>query len=198
MNKFGANWGRYRLLCEVLLWRHGYGWILLAAGVLLALIVQFVVLPHQLQAQQAASAKWAQLQQAQRSRDISLQTPVPPSREEAILAQLLDVGIAEAAVSDVLRSIARIAQRNGVFLSQSEFQNGAEGHAGLRQLQVTLPLHASYPQIKRFVEQVLLEFPGISVDDLVLKRESVAQHEVEVRVKLSLWIQPSKLPKAVP
>jgi len=193
-----SNVGRYRLYCEVLLWRHGYCWAVFALAVVLTMITQLCVLPHQLHEQGLASGRFAKLQQAELSRDKRLSAPAQPSHEDAILNQLLEVSFAEAGVSDILRSIARIAQRNDVFLSQSEFQNSAEGHGGLSRLQVTLPLRASYPQLKRFVEQVLLEYPGTSVDELVLRRESVAQNQVEVRVKLSLWIQPGKLVKAGP
>jgi hypothetical protein len=198
VNKARNTMGRYRLHSEVLLWRHGYGWVLLALVLLMVLIAQLFVLPHQLHSQRVASAQLAQLRQAELTRDKGLHTPAQPSREAEILDQLVQVSFSEAGVSDILRSIARIAQRNGVVLSQSEFQNSAEGHGGLSRLQVTLPLRASYPQLKRFVEKVLLEHSGISVDELVLKRESVAQNQVEIRVKLSLWIQPGKRPKAGP
>jgi hypothetical protein len=197
VSKVRNTMGHYRLLSEVLLWRHGYGWVLLALVLLMTLIAQLFVLPHQLHSQMVASARLAQLRQTELSRDKGLHSLAQPSREAEILDQLVQVSFFEAGVSDSLRSIARIAQSNGVFLSQSEFQNSAEGHGGLSRLQVTLPLRASYPRLKRFVEQVLLEHPGISVDELVLKRESVAQNQVEIRVKLSLWIQPGKHPKAV-
>jgi len=196
VNKVRNTMGRYRLLSEVLLWRHGYGWVLTALVLLIALIAQLFVLPNQLLSQRVASTQLAQLRQIELSRDNDLHTLAQPTREGEILDQLWDVSFSESEVSDILRSVARIAQSNGVFLSQSEFQNSAEGHGGLSRLQVTLPLRASYPQLKKFVEQVLLEYPGISVDELVLKRESVAQNQVEIRVKLSLWIQPGKHQKA--
>ena len=166
--------------------------------VVLTLIAQLYVLPHQFQEQRLASGRFEKLQQAELSRDKRLSAPAQPSHEDAVLNQLFEVSFSETGVSDILRSVGRIAQRNGVVLSQSEYQNSAEGHGGLSRLQVTMPLRASYPQLKKFVEQVLLEYPGISVDELVLKRESVAQNQVEVRVKLSLWIQPGKLLKAGP
>jgi Type II secretion system (T2SS), protein M subtype b len=182
--------GRYRLLCQVLIWRHGYSLALLALIVLVVLIAHMLVLPHQLHAQRVANEQLVQLRLAELRRDNSLSTLVQPSKDDEILDKLLDVSFSETGVTDILRSIVRIAQGNGVSLSQSEFHNSAQGHGGLSQLQVTLPVRASYPQLKKFVKQVLLEYPGISVDELVLKRASVAQNELEIRVKLSLWIKP--------
>ena len=121
--------------------------------------------------------------------------PVRPSAADEVLDQLLAVAYAEEQVSDILRRIAKTAQSNGVFLSQSDFQTSTDRHGGLTQLQVTLPVKASYLQMKGFVEQVLLQNPGVSLDELVLKRDSVAQNQVEVNAKLSLWILPVKPPK---
>ena len=180
----------HRLRLEVLLWRYGFGWAVLSVLAILFLAGQFVVLPNLAQQldSQRKELQQLQLEQSNLSRTIAL--PVKPSGNKKILDQLSSVSIPEAEFTDVLRKIATMAERNGVVLSQSDYQNSSKGHGGLNRLQVTLPLRASYPQLKQFIEQVLFEFPGVSLDDLVLKRESVAQNQVEIRIKLSLWIQP--------
>ena len=121
-----------------------------------------------------------------------------PSTEELLLTQLAQTSYAESQLSDLLRQIAQLAKAKGLLIAQSEFQSSNEGHGGLRQQQVTLPVRAGYPQLRQFVEELLLKFPGLSVDQLVLKRETVAQDRADVRLRLSLWIDPGKSSEAAP
>lgn len=166
------------------------GWLLLAVLVILLLTAQLLMLPKLTQQVDSHRKQLQQLQLEQSNLSRVIAVPLKPTGDNKILDQLSSVSIPEAEFSDVLRKIATMAERNGVVLSQSDYQNSTKGHGGLNRLQVTLPLRASYPQLKQFIEQVLFEFPGVSLDDLVLKRESVAQNQVEIRIKLSLWIQP--------
>ena len=198
MIQFGVSPGRLRLQCEVLLWRHGYCWALLLVALILVLAGQFLVLPHQKSSELQTQQQLLALEQGQAEKEMRGRLPVRPSAEDEVLDQLLAVAYPEEQVSDILRRIAKTAQSNGVFLSQSDFQTSADRHGGLTQLQVTLPVKASYPQMKGFVEQVLLQNPGVSLDELILKRDSVAQNQVEVSAKLSLWILPGKPLKAMP
>jgi hypothetical protein len=180
----------FRLRLEVLVWRHGWGWLLLAVLAILFLTAELLVLPKLTQQVESHRKQLQQLQLEQSNLSRTIDAPFKPTGDKKILDQLSSVSIPESEVSEVLRKIAAMAERNGVVLSQSDYQNSSKGHGGLNRLQVTLPLRASYPQLKQFIEQVLFEFPGVSLDDLVLKRESVSQNQVEIRIKLSLWIQP--------
>lgn len=191
MNKASStHTSQIRLIFEVKLWRYGYGWLVLAILTMLLLTSQFFLLPNLKQERSLVRKQLQQLQLEQESLSRNTPPPVPVSQNKKILNQLYSVSISEADFSKVLRRIAEMAQYHGVGMSQSEYQSSTKGHGGLKRLQVTLPLRTSYPQLKQFIEQVLFEFPGVSLDELVLKRESVAQNQAEVRVKLSLWIQP--------
>jgi hypothetical protein len=195
VTELGLHLGKLRLQCEVLLWRHGYGWALLFVALVAVLLGQFVVLPHQktmeLHTQQQLRALLVeQAEKAQRDRG-----PVQPSAQAQALDQLLAVAFAEDEVGEILRRIVKTAQTHGVYLSQSDFQTHADGHGGLHQLQLSLPVQASYVQTKGFVHDVLRQLPGVSLDELVLKRDSVAQNQAEVRAKLSLWNLPGTPPE---
>jgi hypothetical protein len=101
--------------------------------------------------------------------------------------------ISEIELSAKVRQIVALAKSHGVVLTQSEFQTITEGHGGLRQVQITLPVRASYPQLRAFVETVLRQLPMVSVDQIALKREAIVQASVEVRLKLSVWVDPRKV-----
>jgi Tfp pilus assembly protein PilO len=100
--------------------------------------------------------------------------------------------VSEAELSNIVRQITAIAKTQGLVLTQSEFQTSNEGHGGLRQVQITLPVRANYAQVRSFAEAALRQLPMVSVDQIGIKRETIAQASVEVRLKLSVWVDPRK------
>ncbi|QKO21082.1 GspMb/PilO family protein [Rhodoferax sp. BAB1] len=183
--------GLGRLWLEILLWRHGLIWPGVLVLLVAALALWLVLLPGG--AQQLAQAR-AELQRLQSGQLVlALSTAERTGQEDAVLVAALDrVALSEQEVSEVLRRLGRIAQSKGLTLTETDFQATGEGLGGLRRLQLTLPLRAAYPQVRQFVEAVLLEFPGVSVDQMLLKRESVGQRQGEIRLRLSIWTNPAK------
>lgn len=186
---FGAQ---PRVQLEVALWRYGWIWLLTGMAALIAL---------------PAGAWWSQAQQrelktarstleqarVEQAKGRLLSMPALPSgSDDAVLSQLDQSIYADTALSSVLRSLAQIAKAQGLTLVQSDFQTLGDSHGGLRQVQLTLPVNAAYPQLRRFVEEVLRQLHGVSVDHLGLKRETVSQGQIEARLKLSVWIDPFK------
>lgn len=190
-----ADW---RLRLEIALWRYGLIWVLAAVLVLLALTLRAVVLPNAQAALDDAQAQWTQVRAQQVRQQGVVSAAVQPTTDDSVVADLVQASYAQAEVSEVLRRVAKIAHDQGLALAQSEYQSGTEGHGGLRQMQVTLPLRASYPQVRQFIEAVLRELPGVSVDQLLLKRETVAQSQAEIRLRLSLWVNPAKTRQVKP
>lgn len=187
-----------RLQAEIVLWRYGWIWPLVICAALLVLFLKVAWGPHQQRSLRLADTEVTQLRIEQKRRLSGVVALAQPSTEELLLTQLAQTSYAESQLSDLLRQIAQLAKAKGLLIAQSEFQSSNEGHGGLRQQLVTLPVRASYPQLRQFVEELLLKFPGLSVDQLVLKRETVAQDRADVRLRLSLWINPGKSSEAVP
>lgn len=183
--------GHGRLWLEILLWRHGLIWPGVLVLLVAALALWLVLLPGG--AQQLAQAR-AELQRLQSGQVVLALSPAERTGQEdaALVAALDRVALSEQEVSEVLRRLGRIAQSKGLTLTETDFQATGEGLGGLRRLQLTLPLRAAYPQVRQFVEAVLLEFPGVSVDQMLLKRESVGQRQGEIRLRLSIWTNPAK------
>lgn len=183
--------GHGRLWLEILLWRHGLIWPGVLVLLVAALALWLVLLPGG--AQQLAQAR-ADLQRLQSGQVVLALSPAERAGQEdaALVAELDRVALPEQEVSEVLRRLGRIAQSKGLTLTETDFQATGEGLGGLRRLQLTLPLRAAYPQVRQFVEAVLLEFPGVSVDQMLLKRESVGQRQGEIRLRLSIWTNPAK------
>lgn len=182
-----------RLQLEVALWRSGWVWLVIAVMAVAAFAGWAWWLPeqHSNLASLQASIKQARIDQNRR-REAPVNAP-GITGDEAVLAELQRIGYAETELTDVLRAISTLAKAQGIVLGQSAFQTITEQHGGLRQVQITLPMAATYPQLRRFAEAVLRQFPGVSVDQFGLRREAVAQGQAEARIKLSVWVDPHKV-----
>lgn len=183
--------GHWRLRLEILLWRHGLVWLGVLGLVVAALALWLVLLPGGAQVLAQTRAELHTLESGQAVRVVSPSERVG-QQDAALVAELDRVALPEHEVSEVLRRLGRIAQSKGLTLTETDFQATGEGLGGLRRLQLTLPLRAGYPQVRQFVEAVLLEFPGVSVDQMLLKRDSVGQRQGEIRLRLSIWTNPAK------
>lgn len=182
-----------RLQLEVALWRNGWVWLLIAAMAVAALTGWLWWWPEQ---QRNLASLQMSVEQARvdQSRHRAAPPPSPGiTGDDAVLADLQRIGYAETELTDVLRAISILAKAQGISLGQSAFQTSVEQHGGLRQVQITLPMTATYPQLRRFAETVLRQLPGVSVDQFGLKREAVAQGQAEARLKLSVWVDPYKV-----
>lgn len=191
MKQGGMKRGQARLWLEILLWRHGLVWPGVLALLVAVLALWLVLLPSG--AQRLVQAQ-AEVQRLRSGQTVLALSPAERAGQEdaALVAELDRVALSEQEVSEVLRRLGRIAQSKGLTLTETDFQATGEGLGGLRRLQLTLPLRAAYPQVRQFLEAVLLEFPGVSVDQMLLKRESVGQRQGEIRLRLSIWTNPAK------
>jgi Tfp pilus assembly protein PilO len=186
--------GLWRTRADIGVWRHGWIWPLVIALGILVLALRYLWWPQQQLALHASQANLTTTQQ----RLLKLNTTPPPpivapvSDAQTAWASLDGHTVSDVELSAVVRRITTLANTQGLVLAQSEFQNSNDGHGGLRQVQITLPVRASYPQVRVFVETILRQLPMVSVDQLAMKRESVALAQVEVRLKLSVWVNPLK------
>jgi hypothetical protein len=53
---------------------------------------------------------------------------------------------------------------------------------------VTLPIQATYPQIRRFVASLLNEIPVLAVDSVALERKQPTDRQVDAQLKLTLFL----------
>ena len=196
--KFADRLRHARLYVEVFAWRHGWYWLLLVLLFVSLALVQFIVLPRQRVLQLETYAQWTLLNRNLANQESEVGRKSPSLSDGDNLDQLLAIVYSEQQVSEVLRSVNQIAKRNAVQIDQSEFQTTATGYGGLRRIQVSLPINASYPRFKGFVKDVLRTHSGVSFDEVSLKRESVGQSDIEIRVKMSLWLSPATSAKVIP
>jgi len=58
-------------------------------------------------------------------------------------------------------------------------------------VRMTFPVHARYPDIRRFVDTTLATLPGAAVDGLRLERKDVAAAEIDADIRFALYLRRS-------
>ena len=174
-----------RTTIEIALWRHGWAWPLAAIAALSAVAAYVLVLQPGLQLHQAAQAELAQEQKQTSSPNGPEAQPQDGQHRlqalQAVLRPSADTG-------ELVRKMAVLAQAEQINLAQGEYQQQLNAATGLTRVQISQPVRASYPQLRRYIEAVLLAMPNASLDQVVARRDNVGQAEVEARLKWSLWI----------
>jgi Tfp pilus assembly protein PilO len=192
-NRFQKYW----VQLQISIWRQG--WVVLLLILLLAcvLCLKFVFNP-QLNAQLVADKNSLKIEQNKHQKLIitlpTALTRIDPELTSELnnLKKLNERVYAQKDVGNLLQLIAQIAKSKNVSLVQSEIQTIKEGHGGLQQLQVTLPVRTGYIEMRQFIKAVLRQMNGVSVDQVNIKRDNVSQDQFEASIKLSLWIDVNK------
>jgi Tfp pilus assembly protein PilO len=188
---------KYWVQLQISIWRQG--WIVLLLMLLLACVfcLKFVFNPQQ-NAQLVADKNVLKIEKNNHQKLINT-SPTALTRIDSVvtselknLKQLNERVYAQKDVGTLLQLIAQIAKSKNVSLVQSEIQTIKEGHGGLQQLQVTLPVRTGYIDMRQFIQEVLRQLNGVSVDQINIKRDNVSQDQFEARIKLSLWIDVNK------
>lgn len=184
------SWAPHRTRLQIGLWRHG--WIgLVAVGLLCTVLGMQWLFVRPLERQQAEVELQLGRERAatvQRFEvDSATEAKVDQHAWQALQAVLVD----EARVPTVLNEVLGLAKASALKIQQSEFQTSRQGYAGLHRVQVTWPVRGRYSALREFVERVLRQQPGVSLDEWSLARAAVEQGEVETRMRFSIWVRPA-------
>jgi hypothetical protein len=92
---------------------------------------------------------------------------------------------------DAARLVLRIhelAREQDLALDTGEYAMTRDPELRMLRYQVQLPLKGAYPKVRRFLARVLEEMPGVALDEISMRRETVGSAVVETRVKLTLYL----------
>jgi Tfp pilus assembly protein PilO len=92
------------------------------------------------------------------------------------------------ALPDVMARIEKAAQEHDLVLQKGEYRFGREPEFRLARYQMTLPVRGSYADVRGFVNDVLDTVPAMALEELVLKRETVDDPELEAEVRFLLYL----------
>jgi hypothetical protein len=175
-----------RATIEIAFWRHGWAWPLAAITALSAVAAYVTVLRPGQQLQRTAEIELEQ-EQARPASPAKGSEEQPQDGQQRLQA-LQAVLRPSADTGELVRKMAVLAQAQQINLAQSDYQQQANAAIGVTRVQISQPVRASYPQLRRYIEAVLLAIPNASLDQVVARRDNVGQAQVEARLKWSLWI----------
>lgn len=178
---------------DVAVWKHGYVWLLIAGAGLVLLGLEVLWQSKQSAHLQTAKVELARAQQQLLDLQKNKLSGTNQVEQNSSAESVKNHTISQQEVGKVLQRVVELGNANKVVLTQSEFQTSNEGHGGLRQIQVTVPLRANYKALRAFIEDMLRQLPMLSVDQVGIKREAITQEMTETRLKLSIWVDPQKL-----
>lgn len=169
------------------LWRRMVSWLLYhlglvggAAVVLLAsalLILVVAIWP--------AHQRVTQLRHVWADAPPPVVTPVTPeSQRSSFIAKLPTAD----ALPDVLQKIYGAAQAQQLALDAGDYEIRRETAGQLTQLHIKLPLHGSYPQMRRFIDAVLKAVPPLALESTLFRREHITDGAVEAEISFSLML----------
>lgn len=178
--------GIWRAQLQILLWRHGLLWPSLLLLALATAALNWIVLQPARSAVLATQAELAR-ELAVAHNKANAQEP-PPEKQHLAALQATLKGSPDPA--QLLQQMSTLAQAQQINLQQGEYQQQFHPNTQVMQVQVSQPVRASYPQLRRYVESVLRTIPNASLDHVAARRENVSQSQLEVRLRWSFWTLP--------
>lgn len=91
-----------------------------------------------------------------------------------------------ASLNARIGSLHHLAQQRKLRLDQGEYriEQGTDSH--LARCRITFPAHGTYPDLRRWLEDITESDKGLIVDGLIVKRPDANSERLEVRVQLTL------------
>jgi Tfp pilus assembly protein PilO len=163
-------------------WTGRLGLVLLAVAAVLQ-VVRVMALERDIDALQTEAGN---LQQRLRSGQ-GLGRPNETSAEQ--LATFYAYFPQGDAAPALLGKIHAAAARNGIVLRSGEYKFDRQPDQKLARYYVTLPVVGSYSQLRKFIAAVLADVPAASIDEIQMRRESIANTSLEARIRLSLYLR---------
>jgi len=88
--------------------------------------------------------------------------------------------------ADWLARIHRAATRHKLEFASGDYRLERRGEDRIIRYQVSLPVAGTYTDIRLFIAAVLADVPAAALDDVVMRRESLADPRIEARVRFTL------------
>lgn len=88
---------------------------------------------------------------------------------------------------DGLAVVHAIAAIHAVQLEQGSYRMVRDRGTRLWLYEVTLPVKGDYPQLRRFLSQVLTDIPHLTLDSVTFQRQKAADGMLESQIKFTLF-----------
>jgi len=127
-------------------------------------------------------------QELAQSQQRKAQTAARPQSDVEKLAAFYAAFPQAGQLPELLGKIFHSAEDQGLLLEQGEYRIVGGAGSTLAQYQITLPVHGTYPQIRKFVDGALQEVPTLSLDSIHFERQKVADNGVDAKIRLVVYL----------
>lgn len=188
------NLHQLRLNCEIFIWRHGWIWPIIAffsiATIFILVLNTFIATKmYETQLQQNSNLT-LKLALVKKNNDL-LNSQNLPKKETSII-EFENVLYQRNALPATIRSIHEIANQQGIKIQSTDYSLKNQNNNLVIQQNIIFPFKAKYGQFKRFLFELMRAEPGISIDQITIKRDSAIQSTPEVQLKISAWALSNK------
>lgn len=176
----------WSLAARLLLSRLGRGTLALAVLVLATGVIWLWLLPaaeHHLAREARRVAAWRE--------QAAVAAPAPAAAVRPDALALFEQRLAtDDDRNRLMKQLWEHGTAAGLQLSQVDYRTapGAEGR--FNRLLIKLPMTGPYPAVRRFLFGLMAAFPGLSLDQLDIKRDQSDKAEVEVDAHMTLHLRP--------
>lgn len=170
-------------------WLVRIGWVGVTGIALLAFSLAFylsAILPAQTKIAALQREASTSLAQARKSVRASKADQASPTAQLAIFYRYFPE---HNSAPDWLERIYAAAREQNVQLEQGEYSTTRGKSGKLTRLQVTLPLKASYLQIRKFLAALLSEVSIASLDSIKFERQKIGDSTIDAQIKLTLYLE---------
>jgi hypothetical protein len=96
---------------------------------------------------------------------------------------------ARADAPEVVAKILEEAKAAGVELPRGQYEFVPPRDGVAARYRMTFPVHATYPQIREFIDRTLVALPAVAVEGLRIERKSVGEDAVDAELKLAAYVR---------
>ncbi|MBI3523800.1 MAG: hypothetical protein HY066_04620 [Betaproteobacteria bacterium] len=89
---------------------------------------------------------------------------------------------------NAMQTLYDAAQAEGLVLERGDYRLVRERGERYVRYEISLPVKAAYPQLRRFLSNALAALPTLAVDEVQFTRAQIADALVECRLSLSLYL----------
>jgi hypothetical protein len=90
---------------------------------------------------------------------------------------------------DVVAKVYEEAKAAGVELPKGQYEYIPPRDGVAARYRLTFPVHATYPQIRSFIDRTLIALPAVAVEGLRIERKAVGDGSVDAEVKLAAYVR---------
>jgi hypothetical protein len=119
----------------------------------------------------------------------SASAPVVPQRQLDEFHRQLP---AQPEATVAIDRIYALAAAQQITLSRGEYALGVDPKTHLARYQILLPVRGSYPQVRRFLHELLGQLPALVLEDVDFQRKRISDSELTGRIRMTLYLSRSK------